>query len=366
MFDKYHAYLIGAGVSGVKSRKDKTTIKDDELDMQTSKEKEDAEDIIKIEGNLTVGNTDEKYLPNKITDTVDSLSVLSKKVDAAEKAAAEATRKAEIAKKQKTGFWHNSTAIESIQEALPELTKAQDALVEAQKVSFEFQEQLAEATKYLFGLGVANIAMNRTVVRELQLKLEGASKEELNDLARQELMGVISQLKAQEDMMSKTEKNTSIIKEHHKDIGDIKEDVDDIEKNIDDVEENIDDIEETIDEIEEDIDDIEKNIDEVEEDIDDIEKNIDEVEEDIDDIEKNIDEVEENIDDIEKNIDEVEEDVEDNKNRIDELFAEIELLKKNDTEISKKLLEARIIAIVSVGTSAAGLILSVLVALGIV
>ena len=104
----------------------------------------------------------------------------------------------------------------------------------------------------------------------------------------------------------------------------------------------------------------------VEEDIDDIEKNIDEVEEDIDDIEKNIDDVEENIDDIEKNIDEVEEDVEDNKNRIDDLFAEIELLKKNDTEMSKKLLVARIIAIASAGTSAVGLLLSVLIALGIV
>ena len=70
-------------------------------------------------------------------------------------------------------------------------------------MSFEYQKKLGEITKYLFGLGVTNIAMNRSVVRELELKLQGASAEELDEFARRELLGVVKQLKAQEDIMKK-------------------------------------------------------------------------------------------------------------------------------------------------------------------
>ena len=54
---------------------------------------------------------------------------------------------------------------------------------------------------YLFGLGVSNLAMNRSVVRGVEMRLKGASEEELDELARQEILGVVRQLKAQEDIM---------------------------------------------------------------------------------------------------------------------------------------------------------------------
>ena len=70
----------------------------------------------------------------------------------------------------------------------------------AQKVAFEFQTKLAEITKFLFNLGISNIVYNRMVVRELELRLSGASKEKISELARKELTTVVKQLKDQEDM----------------------------------------------------------------------------------------------------------------------------------------------------------------------
>lgn len=55
----------------------------------------------------------------------------------------------------------------------------------------------------MFGLGVSNIAVNRTIVRELELRLEHASEEEIDDMARQELLNVVHDLKAQEDITKK-------------------------------------------------------------------------------------------------------------------------------------------------------------------
>ncbi len=291
---------------------------------------------------------DAEQLPETITKTIAKIADLSLKVEAAEKAAQLASKKAADASRRKTGIGKTGKAVSSLQDGMLELAKAQDAAIDAQKVSFEFQKQLAETTKQLFSLGIVNTATNRTVVRELEHKLSGVTGEKLSDLAKQELLGIISQLRAQEDVMSKVETNAKQINQQKQTIGSIKKNIyflendlddvenniEDIEKNIDEVEEDIDDIERNIDEVEEDIDDIERNIDEVEEDIDDVERNIDEVEEDIDDIERNIDEVEENIDDIEKNIDQVEATVEDNKKRIEGLEEELNSFKKD--RISKK------------------------------
>ncbi|MGN0443996.1 MAG: hypothetical protein ACI4F5_05200 [Acutalibacteraceae bacterium] len=212
-------------------------------------------------GEVTVENPDISFLPKRITDTVKKIAELSEKVEAAERAADAAMKKVDIASHRKTGFFRNSKTIESLQDSQEELAKAQQAAADAQRVTFEFITQLAETTKYLFSLGVTSIATNRTVVRELQLKLEGASKGELNELARQELMGVISDLKAREDMMSKTDNNTKNIKELHKDICNIKTDMGSLENDVDEMEKDIDEAEEDIDEIERSIEVLSSEID---------------------------------------------------------------------------------------------------------
>ena len=133
--------------------------------------------------------------------------------------------------------------VEDTQEAIDKLTKAQQLNVVAMKKSFEFQQKLAKALSCLFTLGCMNITANRTVVRELKLKMSGASKSKLSALAREEFYNVIRQLKEQEDIIKKQEFLTSKVKENvsrldDKDIVDEKQEaaISESKKNIESIE----------------------------------------------------------------------------------------------------------------------------------
>ncbi len=156
----------------------------------------------------------ENQIPAIIEEQFTGLSELSKSVEASIKKAEDAQSSAKVANEKTAGLFQKKEAIESLQKATGNLADAQISAAQAQKVSFEYQKKLGEITKYLFGLGVTNIATNRMVVRELELRLKGASEEELNELARQEILGVVRQLKAQEDIMKKQEELTGRVKEH--------------------------------------------------------------------------------------------------------------------------------------------------------
>lgn len=161
---------------------------------------------------------DEKMLPELIQGQIGKLKELNEGVITALEAAKKAEDKAEAAKKLSAGWslfgGEKKKAIEGLQQAGIELAGAVQSGAKAQKLSFDFQKRIADVTKYLFDLGVGNIAANRVVVRELELRLSGASKEQLSDLARQEVVSVIGQLKEQEDLLRKQERMQERIKEH--------------------------------------------------------------------------------------------------------------------------------------------------------
>lgn len=142
-----------------------------------------------------------------------------KQVDAqirkSSKDAAAATAAAHRAYEKSAGFGKKKEAIEELQSAVKEIAAATEALSLSQKAIFENQEQLARIATQLFRLGIESIANTRLVVRELQLRLNGASKEELTDLAKRELFTVLLQLKEKEDAKRK-------IENMKKELGDIK------------------------------------------------------------------------------------------------------------------------------------------------
>ncbi len=156
----------------------------------------------------------DKDLPDIITGQVKKLDALSKSVDRAMQAAESAKESAKNARNQSADMFKKKSAIEGLQSAGADLADAVEAGAEAQKLSFEFQTKLAEITSYLFKLGTLNIASNRSVVRELELRLSGASKEKLSQFAKQELLSVVKQLKDQEDVMKKQEDMRKIVKFH--------------------------------------------------------------------------------------------------------------------------------------------------------
>lgn len=156
----------------------------------------------------------EKDLPIMIQGQISKLNELDKSVKKAMRAAAAARDSATNAKKKSAGIGKKKVAIEELQSAGIDLAEAVQSGAEAQRVSFEFQTKIPEISKYLFGLGVSNITSNRFVVRELELRLKGASQKELSELARQELVMVVKQLKEQEDILRKQDNFSKMIKSH--------------------------------------------------------------------------------------------------------------------------------------------------------
>ncbi len=161
---------------------------------------------------------DDKALPDLIQGQVDKLNALDASVKAALKAATEAEDRAKAARELSAGralFQDKKReAIESLQSAGVELAHAVQSGAQAQMLSFEFQKRLADISKYLFGLGVGTMAANRSVLRELELRLSGASKEELSDLARQEVLSVVRQLKEQEDLLKQQARTNAVLRDH--------------------------------------------------------------------------------------------------------------------------------------------------------
>ena len=105
-------------------------------------------------------------------------------------------------------------AINTTQDAVRSLAEAQTALSDAQRMLFENQQKMADGMRYLLVLGASSIAMNRVVIAELEAKLKQATKEQLSEKAREELIGVIRLLREQESAFSKQDRMSDEIKMH--------------------------------------------------------------------------------------------------------------------------------------------------------
>lgn len=160
-------------------------------------------------------NIDIDKLPSVISNSFDRIKNADNKVQESIKKARWAKDLAyEAASKSAKWSWDGSNkkeAIEALQKSTVSISDAQGSLTDAMKQFLESQKTMAEVAKYLFGLGAMNIAANRTVVRELELKLKDASEEQLSEMAQQELNNVIEQLKAQQDFQDRLDKQKAII-----------------------------------------------------------------------------------------------------------------------------------------------------------
>ena len=152
-------------------------------------------------------------MPAVVQKSVVGLVEVEKKVNYALKKANEAKESALSNDSKKVGrFFGHKKNIESINEALCDVAEATSELADAQTIILDYMRKLSEVTKFLFQLGVSNIAANRTVVRELEKQLSSAKQGELSPYARQELLATIAQLKSQQDFMEKQDKTYAEVK----------------------------------------------------------------------------------------------------------------------------------------------------------
>lgn len=181
------------------------------------------EEMIEIESENGVISVNTDNIPDIVAGRIEDISALEKEVENSESSAKAAMEYVgtQMTRYGEKGVWifrhragNTKDIVEDTQEAVERLASAQQVSVNALKKSFEFQKKLAETSKYLFELGCANITVNRIAVRAIEAKLYGASKGEISELARQEMMSVVRQLKEQEDILKKQEFLTSKVKEN--------------------------------------------------------------------------------------------------------------------------------------------------------
>ena len=86
-------------------------------------------------------------VPYIIQEQFNGLKVLKQNVSEATKKAEAANDSAKSAKEKSAGLFHKKEAIESLQKATVDLADAQISAAQAQKVSFEYQQKIAEITK---------------------------------------------------------------------------------------------------------------------------------------------------------------------------------------------------------------------------
>ena len=197
--------------------------------------------ISKNQGNeITISEKEANELMGFVNGKVEEITALSNKIknarSEAEKASKEAKKAQETAeniKKQTNNrgetHWYNgkATAINDVKDdtkalanaqvdlanAQIALAKAQQKSNEAQQKTLEFEEKLANLTTAMIQVGTTSIARSNFLVRELEARLKGASEEELSEMARKELELVVGQIKGQQDVLSRQEQLTDIVRE---------------------------------------------------------------------------------------------------------------------------------------------------------
>ena len=115
-------------------------------------------------------------------------------------------------------FFKSSTeeSMVKIQKATYYLSNVVIDISNNQIIFWDYLKKISEITKFLFNLGISNIATNNIVVHYLEKKLSDASKEELDDLAREEVENVVERLKKQHELESRYEDFKKHIKEEMK------------------------------------------------------------------------------------------------------------------------------------------------------
>ena len=115
-------------------------------------------------------------------------------------------------------FFKSSTeeSMVKIQKATYYLSNVVIDISNNQIIFWDYLKKISEITKFLFNLGISNIATNNIVVHYLEKKLSDASKEELDDLAREEVENVVERLKKQQELESRYEDFKKHIKEEMK------------------------------------------------------------------------------------------------------------------------------------------------------
>jgi hypothetical protein len=156
--------------------------------------------------------TSPEQLPETIREQVKTMELLDKSIQEAREKVSEAQQKAKEAH-HKISVFQKKQSIEELQVAVLAQSEAIAAEDDAMRISFRNHEMMAKVAQGLLAMGLMNLVSNRTVFQRIKDELHKASEEEINEHAREELRKIVAQLKAQEDIYNRLDRQAGIIED---------------------------------------------------------------------------------------------------------------------------------------------------------
>jgi hypothetical protein len=147
-----------------------------------------------------------------VEESVTVIENIETKVSESMQRAEDAKKQADYAHGKKVGLFNKGEIITRLQNATCDISESITVSAEAQRLLFKHQCILADVCKKLFEIGIRNIDMTQKTICAIEMRLKGASEEEISDLARTELLNVVRQLKAQEGLYFKHQRMSEKVK----------------------------------------------------------------------------------------------------------------------------------------------------------
>lgn len=152
---------------------------------------------------LDILNMPESEVPAVINEKFDQLAEIKNEIQDLQSSSIEIKNNAVVAKNKKVGIFNKKNAIKDLQTLTVDISNNQVANAEITNKILLYQQKIAETMKFLLGLGVTNLATNRAVVKQLKDRLASAQDGSIDEYEEKEILSVLRQLKAQEDMLEK-------------------------------------------------------------------------------------------------------------------------------------------------------------------
>lgn len=153
-------------------------------------------------------------LPTIIDNQVAQIEVLGNKIEDALHAAEEAKNVAGEAENMPVKIGHRRKAIKKLQESGQKSAVAIGETVDALKLSFEYERQLGEISKFLIAIAACSAVHTDQAIERINNAIQNRPvNKPLNDVARERLQQIIEQMKVQGDTVRKQEALAKELKE---------------------------------------------------------------------------------------------------------------------------------------------------------
>lgn len=181
------------------------------------------------DGVLIQTETQSQALVLNLDSTITSIDKLSKEIKSAESNVENAISEAKKAQDNGVKLFKKKTAIEALQAVSVTQSEALESSIKASKSLFENQQRIAQTIRNLYVICAGNLITTRTAIKELRMRLENATNEELSEIAQQELQAAILHLKAQEDFMVRISNIEGILREHRDELNSLNDKIENIQ-----------------------------------------------------------------------------------------------------------------------------------------